>query len=86
MAPLLHRLLYASFGVGLLSNASPLQYRSASPSVDDCPGYSATNVKYIHNGLTADLELAGDACNVYGTDIADLTLTVEYQTGEMALR
>ena len=48
----------------------------------DCPGYSASNVKYTHNGLTADLTLAGDACNVYGTDIEDLTLTVEYQAGE----
>ena len=82
MAPLLQRLAYASLSVGLLSNASPLQLRSTSKSLVDCPGYSASNVKYTHNGLTADLSLAGDACNVYGTDIEDLTLTVEYQAGE----
>ncbi|KAI1492924.1 glycoside hydrolase family 31 protein [Biscogniauxia mediterranea] len=46
---------------------------------DVCPGYKASNVKETSNGLTADLFLAGDACNVYGHDIAALTLTVEYQ-------
>ncbi|OKL62330.1 putative alpha/beta-glucosidase agdC [Talaromyces atroroseus] len=30
--------------------------------------------------LTADLSLAGDACNAYGQDIDDLKLLVEYQT------
>jgi len=30
--------------------------------------------------MTADLTLAGEACNVYGNDIADLTLSVEYQS------
>ncbi|KAI1392968.1 glycoside hydrolase family 31 protein [Hypoxylon trugodes] len=44
-----------------------------------CPGYIASNVKNTSNGLTADLTLAGDACNVYGTDIEALTLVVEYQ-------
>jgi alpha-glucosidase len=32
------------------------------------------------HGFTASLSLAGDACNVYGTDISDLTLTVEVQS------
>jgi alpha-glucosidase len=85
MASLLCHLLYASLSVTLLSNASPLQYRTASKSLDDCSGYSASNVKYIHNGLTADLKLSGEACNVYGADIEDLTLTVEYQTSDSAL-
>ncbi|KAH6657173.1 family 31 glycosyl hydrolase [Truncatella angustata] len=44
-----------------------------------CPGYTASNVVETANGITADLSLAGAACNVYGNDIADLTLTVEYQ-------
>jgi alpha-glucosidase len=84
MAPLIQRLAYASLSVGILSNASPLQLRSTSKSLADCPGYSASNVKYTHNGLTADLTLAGAACNIYGTDVEDLTLTVEYQAGEYA--
>lgn len=52
----------------------------------DCPGYSASNVHEEANSLTADLTLAGDACNVYGTDVEHLKLLVEYQTGiNMAL-
>ncbi|KAL2827223.1 glycosyl hydrolases family 31-domain-containing protein [Aspergillus cavernicola] len=45
-----------------------------------CPGYVASNVKQTASGLTASLSLAGHACNVYGTDIDSLNLTVEYQT------
>lgn len=48
---------------------------------ENCPGYTATNVQQTSAGLTADLTLAGEACNVYGTDLVNLTLTVEYQTG-----
>ena len=61
----------------VVANAIPRQ-----ANVDSCPGYEASNVVETSTGLTADLTLAGDACNVYGTDIQDLTLTVEYQTGE----
>jgi alpha-glucosidase len=45
-----------------------------------CPGYSASNVKTSSTGLTANLALAGPACNVYGTDVESLSLLVEYQT------
>ena len=55
--------------------------RSSSASISDCPGYEASNVQQTGSGLTADLTLAGDACNVYGTDLQNLTLTVEYQAG-----
>ncbi|KAI1475438.1 glycoside hydrolase family 31 protein [Daldinia eschscholtzii] len=44
-----------------------------------CPGYVASNVKNTSSSFTADLTLAGEACNVYGTDIEALSLTVEYQ-------
>ncbi|KAI1074897.1 glycoside hydrolase family 31 protein [Whalleya microplaca] len=47
-----------------------------------CPGYKASNVEETSNGLTADLTLAGEACNVYGTDIEALSLVVEYQTAD----
>ncbi|KAH8910394.1 hypothetical protein BR93DRAFT_949148 [Coniochaeta sp. PMI_546] len=49
-------------------------------TVDNCPGYKAFNVKKSCSSLTADLKLAGNACNVYGTDIVDLKLLVEYHT------
>jgi alpha-glucosidase len=51
-----------------------------SADLSKCPGYKASNVKTSDSGLTADLSLAGTACNAYGTDLTDLTLTVEYQT------
>ena len=50
-------------------------------SIDDCPGYSASNIVRSASGLIADLTLAGPACNVYGYDLGELKLLVEYQTG-----
>lgn len=44
-----------------------------------CPGYNASDVQTTKNGLTAYLSLAGKPCNVYGNDIEDLKLTVEFQ-------
>jgi alpha-glucosidase len=32
--------------------------------------------------MTADLKLAGPACNTYGLDLKELRLTVDYETGE----
>lgn len=47
-----------------------------------CPGYAASNVHSTAHGFTADLSLAGPACNVYGTDIDALSLVVEYQASD----
>lgn len=49
---------------------------------DVCPGYKASNVARTPYGVTASLTLAGKACNVYGTDIEALNLTVEYQSSD----
>lgn len=46
-----------------------------------CPGYTASNVKQSGATMTADLTLAGRACNAYGTDIEHLSLEVTYDTG-----
>ncbi|KAI0204191.1 glycosyl hydrolases family 31-domain-containing protein [Astrocystis sublimbata] len=62
--------------VFLLASASG----ALSASIYDYPGYTATNVVETSSRLTADLTLAGEACNIYGTDIKDLKLLVEYQT------
>ncbi|KAJ5583581.1 hypothetical protein N7535_002201 [Penicillium sp. DV-2018c] len=43
-----------------------------------CPGYRASNVKESSRGLTATLKLAGKPCNVYGTDVDSLDLSIEY--------
>ncbi|CAL1703163.1 unnamed protein product [Somion occarium] len=51
------------------------------PSVlDACPGYKATHVNVGGAKLTANLELAGTACNVFGPDINKLKLEVTYET------
>jgi alpha-glucosidase len=47
-----------------------------------CSGYIATTHHETRSGFYADLSLAGEACNVYGTDLPDLKLEVEYQTSE----
>ena len=76
---LLESVIVVSFAA-TLSHASAIARRASS--VDDCPGYTASNVQQTASSLTADLKLAGSACNVYGTDIADLKLQVDYQTGK----
>ncbi|KAF7592271.1 hypothetical protein BBP40_000402 [Aspergillus hancockii] len=47
-----------------------------------CPGYKASNIREDKQSLTADLTLAGQPCNTYGTDLKKLKLLVEYQTDE----
>lgn len=52
-----------------------------------CPGYTASNVQTSDTGLTANLDLAGPNCSVYGNDVQNLTLTVEYQdTGRLNIQ
>jgi alpha-glucosidase len=83
-----HLLLALITGAGLIvaiptpqnSHFSTLQARDADPNA--CPGYTASNVLKTDSSLTADLTLAGAACNVYSDDIKDLKLVVEYQTSE----
>lgn len=68
----------------VIQDASPvthLQARFGDP--ENCPGYTASNVVKTASSLTADLTMAGAACNVYSEDIKDLKLEVEYQTGEL---
>lgn len=70
-------LLYA----GLASAAALFKKDNATAAgLDQCPGYKASNVRVTATGVTADLTLAGAACNVYGTDLPHLTLQVTYQT------
>ncbi|KAI8935342.1 hypothetical protein NX059_007927 [Plenodomus lindquistii] len=81
------RFLFALAAWAALTCAAPfldpnngLRHRQAT--VDNCPGYAASNVETTDSTLTADLTLAGDACNVYSDDIKDLKLSVEYQTND----
>lgn len=60
----------------------PLAGLALAAPLEDCPGYKASNVEQSQTGLTADLILAGEPCDVYGNDLPDLKLLVEHQTGE----
>jgi hypothetical protein len=52
-----------------------------TPSLDDCHGYFASVVETTSTGLTAQLNLYGRGCRVYGPDLHTLLLTVAYETG-----
>lgn len=69
----------ADIGVPLVAN---ILDEEAIDAQTVCPGYSGSNVKRTPYGLTATLTLAGEACNVYGTDVEVLNLTVEYQSAD----
>ncbi|KAJ8585481.1 hypothetical protein M405DRAFT_408372 [Rhizopogon salebrosus TDB-379] len=49
-------------------------------NVTDCPGYTLGSLQESDIGLTAQLTLAGPACNAFGLDISDLTIEVTYQS------
>lgn len=65
----------------VLALAALWSWETVAQDLDSCPGYKASNFVSTGSTLTADLTLAGPACNVYGTDLTDLKLVVEYQTG-----
>lgn len=68
---------------GLASAAVVVKKDAATDSsLAKCPGYTASNVKTTDSGVTANLKLAGAACNVYGTDLKELTLQVTYETSK----
>ena len=69
----------ASVGANLIPNVLDPQ---AVDAQSVCPGYTAANVLRTPYGLTAILDLAGKACNLYGTDIETLNLTVAYQSAD----
>lgn len=81
----LARFLCASLAVATSVSASPFalerRQNGTSSTGSMCPGYRASDVQKNANGMTAKLTLSGDGCAIYGKDIEDLTLTVEYQTG-----
>lgn len=66
------------FLLPLVVGAAVLGARSDN---DECPGYKAINVKEHEYSLEADLVLNDWSCNSYGTDLQNLKLLVEYETG-----
>jgi alpha-glucosidase len=70
-----------------LRSSSPLKRdeitQVAAPT--NCSGYEASNIVKTDSSLTADLTLAGAACNAYSQDLTNLKLVVEYQTGKLRI-
>ncbi|KAF5391079.1 hypothetical protein D9757_003119 [Collybiopsis confluens] len=67
--------------VGALAEKTLVQRAASfSKNVSDCPGYSLHAVEATGTGLTAQLSLAGPACNAFGTDYQNLTIQVTYET------
>ena len=69
-----------------VDNGAPLLPNINDPEAVDaqtvCPGYTASNVVKSALGFSATLTLAGKPCNVYGTDVDVLDLTVTYQNAD----
>ena len=72
---------WLALAVAAVSATSIVPRANSSDPLASCPGYTASNVKTTSSSLTADLSLAGTACNAYGDDLKDLTLEVVYETG-----
>ena len=74
------------FHLALLLWSSLLQWAYSVPlkRADNCPGYTASNVLRSSSSLTADLSLAGTACNIYGQDLQSLKFLAEWQTGKVS--
>ncbi|KAL7286001.1 hypothetical protein ACG7TL_001117 [Trametes sanguinea] len=51
-----------------------------SLNVSSCPGYAVVSERQTNQGLVVQLSLAGEACNAFGHDIANLTVEVTYET------
>ena len=67
----------ADVGPNILPNVADDKAKQAQTL---CPGYTASNVVKNGRGFTASLTLAGEPCNAYGTDIEDLTFSLDVQT------
>ncbi|KAF2435435.1 hypothetical protein EJ08DRAFT_645731 [Tothia fuscella] len=69
----------ADEGVTLIPN---IKDPEAVDAQSVCPGYTASNVVRSAYGFSATLNLAGKPCNLYGTDVDVLALTVQYQNAD----
>ncbi|CAK1357391.1 Alpha-glucosidase [Cercospora beticola] len=67
----------ADIGPNILPNIKDPNAKQAQAL---CPGYKASNVEHTSIGFTAMLTLAGEGCNVYGTDIETLALELDVQS------
>lgn len=75
--------LFSIVAATWLSLAVPATADDANGKLSNCPGYKASNVQTSSHGMTADLHLAGAACNAYGKDLEELRLHIDVETGQL---
>lgn len=51
---------------------------------DNCPGYSASKAVRDPSSFQAELHLIGPGCSIFGPDLPQLGIRVEYQTGTLS--
>ena len=72
------------FLVFLLTRSDTAAIHVDPKVLDGCPGYKAVHVQPRPDGLTAYLVLGGRPCNVFGGDIEQLLLNVDYETSTLS--
>ncbi|EGX96320.1 hypothetical protein CCM_00976 [Cordyceps militaris CM01] len=72
--------LFALVQAALVAVATAAAAHNAA--AEECAGYNASDVRMYTHGGTADLRLAGKACNASGHDLEPLKLIVSYDTGK----
>ncbi|KAF2753996.1 alpha-glucosidase [Pseudovirgaria hyperparasitica] len=82
LACLYHATPILGYGPDIGPGPSParISIQQSTLELDQCPGYRITNVSKTSDSVTADLFLAGDACNTYGYDIEALKLQVNWES------
>jgi len=76
---------YAAFILWMIFPSVIFAINVESIVLDACPGYRASDIKTNGGKLTANLHLAGKACNVFGEDLQTLSLTVLYETSMFSM-
>lgn len=72
----------ATTAICLIATVSATSLAPLRRGSSDCPGYVASEVQHAGSSMSASLSLASHACNLYGTDLSDLKLAVDYQTSK----
>lgn len=75
------RISGAPLVLGIAGAAAGSAVVKRAVDLESCPGYVVGNVKEGSGGLTAELRMEGTPCDVYGRDLRDLKVEVEFQTG-----
>lgn len=68
----------------LAARASAKTAGVISTELDEaCAGYNVSHFLQHGSRIEAQLDLVGAGCGVYGPDVTNLKLFVEYETGEL---